>query len=58
MTAYRVVYRNPGEEWQELRVGQPRVILEGLQEGAEVRVKAVDGNGQEGWDWSRAVLTR
>jgi aminopeptidase YwaD len=58
VTAYRVRYRNPGEEWQEVRVGQPSVVLEGLQEGAEVRVKALGADGTEGWDWSRAVLTR
>ncbi len=38
------------------RVLQPRATLAGAPAGTEVRVKAVNAKGMEGWDWARAVV--
>ena len=36
-----------------LRVMQPAASLDGAGPGTEVRVKAVNAKGMEGWDWAR-----
>ena len=33
--------------------GPPSVMLDDIQVGSEVRVKAVNRRGLEGWDWAR-----
>ena len=37
-------------------VTQPRATLAGAGTGTEVRVKAVNAKGLEGWDWARTVV--
>jgi hypothetical protein len=39
-----------------LRVTQPTATLEGAAPGTEVRVKAVNAKGMEGWDWARTTV--
>jgi hypothetical protein len=39
-----------------LRVAEPKVTLAGAAPGTEVRVKAVNAKGLEGWDWARTIV--
>lgn len=39
-----------------MRVTQPKATLEGARSGIEVRVKAVNAKGMEGWDWARTTV--
>jgi hypothetical protein len=39
-----------------MRVTQPRATIPGATAGTDVRVKAVNAKGLEGWDWARAVV--
>jgi hypothetical protein len=39
-----------------MRVTQPRATLPGVAAGTEVRAKAVNAKGLDGWDWARAIV--
>jgi Peptidase family M28 len=57
ITAYIVTWgpsENPSV--RTLRVTEPRATLEGAGPGTEVRVKAINGKGMEGWDWAHATV--
>jgi len=57
ITGYLVAW-GPGDNpsLHTQRVTQPRATLTGAPAGTEVRVKAVNAKGMEGWDWARAVV--
>lgn len=54
--SYVVTFGAPGDSNQQTRVNTPRVILKGIKPGTEVRVKAINARGLEGWDWSRITI--
>ena len=55
VTGYIVAW-GPEAAPKSQRVTQPRATLPGVAPGAEVRVKAVNAKGLEGWDWARATV--
>jgi Peptidase family M28/Fibronectin type III domain len=57
ITAYIVTWGPPeNPSLRTLRVTEPRATLEGAGPGTEVRVKAINAKGMEGWDWVRTTL--
>ena len=55
VTGYIVAW-GPDAAPKSQRVTQPRATLPGVAPGTEVRVKAVNAKGLEGWDWARATV--
>lgn len=53
---YRLEYENADGETDSLTVTEPRAVLEDLAPASEVRVKAVNERGLEGWDWARITV--
>ncbi|MFC1563292.1 M28 family peptidase [candidate division KSB1 bacterium] len=53
---YIVTYRNYDGTEYRVTVSEPRIILPRLEAGTEVKVKAVNSKGVEGWDWSRIII--
>lgn len=52
---YRVAYGPAGSPLQKVvEVTSPQATLEDLPDGTVISVKAVNGRGLEGWDWTRA----
>ena len=52
---YRVAYGPEDDPWRStVTVPEPRTVLEGVQPGDVVSVKAVNQRGLLGWDWARA----
>jgi Zn-dependent M28 family amino/carboxypeptidase len=55
--AYIVTWGPPDNpSLHRLRVTEPKATLAGAGAGTEVRVKAVNANGMEGWDWARTSV--
>jgi hypothetical protein len=55
VTGY-IVSWGPEDAAKTQRVTQPKAALPGVSAGTEVRVRAVNAKGLEGWDWARAVV--
>jgi aminopeptidase YwaD len=53
--SYLVEWEDGGRTRSQ-RVRETQVRLSGVNEGTEVRVKAVNNRGLEGWDWARVVV--
>ena len=59
VTHYVVTYGPPSNPFQtSVTVNDPRVTLPDASPGSVIAVKAVNGRGMEGWDWSRIEIER
>jgi len=55
VTGYVVAW-GPEDAPKTQRVTQPRATVSGVARGTEIRVKAVNAKGLEGWDWARVIV--
>jgi hypothetical protein len=55
ITGYIVAW-GPEDAAKTQRVSQPKAAVPGVTAGTEVRVKAINAKGLEGWDWARGVV--
>ena len=57
VTGYLVTW-GPADDpaLHSLKVTQPKATLTGATAGQVVRVKAINAEGMEGWDWAKAVI--
>src|SRR5690606_20103504 len=54
---YLVQWRDASGAERSQRTREPRASLPSLPAGTEIRVKAINERGLDGWDWARVVVT-
>jgi Tol biopolymer transport system component len=55
ITGYKIEYTDKSGNLKSDDVAGTPVSLQGIRSGSEIRVKAVNSEGFEGWDWARVT---